>query len=574
MRSQPLGDQFYAEGSAWPEIADALVERAATMEDPKEGARTLGWATRGCMFLPTDLVRPDLSASLGHTRKEPFADAMAKHIELFRAWLTDRAPERRTAGAHALAWCVGVSAADARAALDQASRESNAAALATELLTLGVVLHRIGGGADPELTRAARELGAAKLSDKGALVRLCAATMLAFCDRSLARDAMTVVAEHVVKPSPLPAEWGWTMLLPPAMRSDSIACAVCCWVGTDAPEVAVHALAVKDLEGERPGFVNQVGEALVHMAFEVRGRAVPELGLVASELDGIEREAVGAFARDPLRRAQPALGKLALPVGADLGHFLPGDTLEWRPIPIEVDGQQRLWHFGRIWGEVVFGHVGIEDARNAIARALAPRDAVTLVTVFTRGRMPAYERIRDEAPWQRDQELALAVVGDAVERGFAIEDVIAIAREPGGLPAIATVAYLRFHRGAPRPDDHRVFVDGIEQAKCVEPLRSLVAALPPDTRCALLDAARVYPVSFALFDLCLDETNVRKLIGSGAASGADTRRRVVELLADAGDEHTIGILESLQFPNERQATAAAPVIAAALEALRARRPGG
>jgi hypothetical protein len=220
--------------------------------------------------------------------------------------------------------------------------------------------------------------------------------------------------------------------------------------------------------------------ALAHLAFEARGRVPPPYGLVASELDATQRLAVEAMGRRA-SQATTALRRLGLyadPHEDTVTPFLEATKPEWRPMAVEVDGQQRRWHFGPLWGATIFNQVSVPAARDAILAAMTPAEAVDLVTRFTDARMPAYEQIQEDAALERDQDLALAVIDAAVARGFDLDEMMraVAANTRSGLPAIAAVAYLRAHPGEVPAEFRGVIEAGLAQAQVAEPLHSLAAA--------------------------------------------------------------------------------------------------
>jgi hypothetical protein len=162
---------------------------------------------------------------------------------------------------------------------------------------------------------------------------------------------------------------------------------------------------------------------------------------------------------------------------------------------LDVNGHQRLWHWGPLWGATVSGQITIPAATAALLAVMTPAEAVQLVTHASSARMPAFARINDTMPfqragksadeqvkarslWERDQELALAVIDAAVARGFDLDDMMrAVAADRrAGLPAIAAVAYLRAHPASVPAEFERVIHEGLSQTRVDEPLVSLVAA--------------------------------------------------------------------------------------------------
>ncbi len=226
--------------------------------------------------------------------------------------------------------------------------------------------------------------------------------------------------------------------------------------------------------------------ALAHLAFEARDRLPPPYGLVASELDATQRVALEAMGR---RTPQAPLELQRVGLHANRGDadlvtdFLAGMMPEWRPMAVEVNGQERRWHFGPLWGATIFGQVSIEDARDAILATMTPAEAVDLVTRFTPARMTAYEQIkegRQPGVGARSGAGASHVIDAAVSlRGFDLDEMMraVAANKRSSLPAIAAVAYLRAHPDAVPAEFQAVIENGLSQTHVAEPLRALVGRL-------------------------------------------------------------------------------------------------
>jgi hypothetical protein len=507
----------------WPPVVDAMVSLAEGLSSATDAARVLGWARWSCGAPPTLLVRPDIAPSLVPVHREACLPAFEARAPLYRRWLGDASPERRAAGAHALAWCRSATLADVSLVLAGATAEPDGTALGSALVTLGVLVRRLDANAD-----AARAVAHDKLAHAEPFARACAAVALALMGETLSAEATSALTEVVLHPVPLPAGWGWRTAAKIAYESNALACAVLNWAPTLAADDAARALARVELpynaagEAMLAGVRERIGEeawrdfarakpqhagpceglimgALAHLAFETQGRALPPHGLVASELDATQRLALEAIGRrtpqapDALQR----VGLHASRADADLvTDFLAGTRPEWRPMTIEVDGQQRRWHFGPLWGATVFGRVSVPAAADAILAAMTPAEAVELVTRFSKARMTAYGQIKDYMPfqrasltadeqakaravWERDQELALAVIDSAVARGFDLDEMMrAVAVNTlDWLPAIAAVAYLRAHPDSVPAEFQRIIDDGLSQTRVDEPLVSLVARL-------------------------------------------------------------------------------------------------
>ena len=311
-----------------------------------------------------------------------------------------------------------------------------------------------------------------------------------------ATQALIDVAVEVVS---LPPGWGWSTESRAAYRSNALACGVLAWAETEAPERAVEALAQVEprLDPVReamrakapPGLAlpslfdpseEQSSDALAWLAFASRGFQPGRYGLIAAELDDVQRTAVAAMGRR-VPAAADALRRLGLFVRtqAEVERFLEGTVSEWRPIPVSVGGETRRWHFGALWGAAVFGEVDVLTLSEAVHAAMTPAEAVDAVTRFSVARMPAFERIEGPDAWRRDQELALAILDRAVGRGFDLRDMLAAvaADTRSGLPAIAALAWLRANPGEIAPEYRALVEAGVAQARVAEPLSSLAAVV-------------------------------------------------------------------------------------------------
>lgn len=486
-------------------VADALVDLAEALAHAGDAARVLGWTLWACTPSPIELVYPGFVAS--PYRIEACLPAFETRAPLYRRWLGDASPERRVAGAHALAWCRSATPADAALVLVGAAGERDARALGSALVTLGVLVRRLGAAADAD---AARPLALKMIHHADVFVRASAAAALALMKETLSAEATSALTEVVAHPGPLPAGWGWRTAGRTAHQSNSFGCAVLNWAPTSAAEEAARVLALVELphnpgaEAKLAALRKHVGEeayrdallakwehagpceglimgALAHLGFEARGYSPPLYGLVASDLDAMQRLTLEAMGRRT-PQAPWILERVGLNASAGdpdiVTDFLEGTKLEWRPISITVDGRVHHWHFGALWCATVLGAVSVSAATDAILAVTTPADAVDLVTRFESARKPAYDRIDDKVGWERDQELALAVIDAAVARGFDLDDMMrtVAANTHTGLPAIAAVAYLRAHPDYVPPEHWSIIEEGLEQTRVPEPLQSLVAA--------------------------------------------------------------------------------------------------
>jgi hypothetical protein len=490
----------------WSAVIGAMVSLAEALSQPGDAVRVLGWARWTGAPAPIGLVRPDLFPTLRPALREAGMPAFEAQAPLYRRWLCDASAERRAAAAHALAWCRGVTLADVDLLVGHATTELDGAALGSTLVTLGVLIHRFGSESE-----STRRLALQTLDHPDAFARACAATAQALTGATLSARATQALTDVVQSPVHLPVGWGWRASRSVAYESNALACAVLNWAATCAAEDAVCALARVALPYDAAGSAKleqirtHLGEdawreaaslrpqhhgpaeallagALAHLGFEARGRPAPAYGLVASELDPTQRLALEAMSRraPEAEHAWPRVGLHAKRNEDIVPAFLEGRTAEWRPIAIEIAGQQRHVHFGPLWSATVSAAVSVAAATRAIHAAMTPAEAVDLVTRFTGSRMPGYEQMSDSPfGWQRDQELALAVIDGAVVRGFDLDEMMkaVAANRRSGLPAIAAIAYLRSHPDNVPPEYQKVIDDGAAQTRVAEPLGSLVAQL-------------------------------------------------------------------------------------------------
>jgi hypothetical protein len=574
LRSASVSEAFLGEAEAWPEVAHALVLVSASLA-PKEGARTLGWLARGSAFYPNAIVRPDRSATLSHSCKPQFRQALAEHQEFFAEWLVDGSAERRAAAAYAIA-ASGASTAVQFEELQAAiKKESNATALASALLALGVVLFRRDNPQQSAIDDA-RSLALEKRRDKNALVRLTAVALLALSGSPLGADDLTQVLDHVRNPVALPGEWGWHSAQPPTMKSDWLALSLLCWASVEKPEPAIALLLEQKPKTSPLGFVTLMGEALLHLVFTARGRPLPRYVFVPAEADALERQVAVLLSEEPWSRSQLAERKLGLPRGAEqVAALFAGEALEYRPLAVPSLAEPRSWHFARIWAGVVFDELSPEAGCNAVVDSCSPTEAIALIALDGHAKLPAQAQVSDVEQWQREFTLALGVCAALRQRGFDVTSALE-ALETDRLVnlSVLAAAYLTDFGANLASEKITLVARGLAAARSTEPLLGLLARLPDGTRRQILHSTAINARTLPFVKTCLDAPIVRGLVlFATGAWGKDHTDAVLDILQQGGGE-TSSLLQSIEYPNEDFRIRSQGFVQKAVERLAAERPRG
>ncbi len=472
-----INEVVYAQSQLWPEVAEALVARAQAMST-KEGALTLGWLAPLSGLWPTLIVSPNRFPQLRWEERKDFVAVVERHLDLYRLWSKDASVDRRIAGTHLLAWCSNISADDASALIAVAAKEHDPSVVATDLLTLGVMHHRLRLPGD-----ALRDFATSHLAD-GDLVRLCAAIALAFVGQELGEEAILAMVDHVREPIPLPAPWQWMPL-----TSDALALAVLSWARTNAPETVLRRLAAVDFdlstlpqELQSRGARNAIAATILRLAFAGRGRALPPEGLAVSDLDELQRLTVETLVK--LEMGWPAFG---IREAEDLANYLAGSTLQWKPIPIIVDRREHLWHFARILGAVAFGGLDPAVARDAVLR-LSPADAADLATRWSSGRV--FLDPNTTTSDTRILDYCLSIVLGLRERGFDMDPIFRSAPSDPSKSSpdfgILAIACLQAHPGELDADFVPLVARAIAHGWWKDPLMDQVRRLPSSLQSLVL----------------------------------------------------------------------------------------
>jgi hypothetical protein len=475
---EKTGDEgvFSTEAGLWPTVADALIDR---------GCLTL--AARLCVFLPTDVVRPDRYPNLVNPTKEAFVRGVDARLPAIRAAL-DLAT---LPAAYLLAHCPSATADDARALVALARKERTGGTLATLLLATGIVKRRVGASLDDT-----RELAHGHVAHKNRLVALCAIALLALGGEPLGARELEILAEHVTDAAPVPAAWGWG-LVHPALRSDKLAVAILTWARCANAAPIVDKLLALDLSKEKLGYAFSIAEVLARVVTDKHGDHLSPEHTVLEDLDATARRAFRAERFQP--RVRVHMDECLGFGWGDLQRLIEGKEAAWRPVEVEVDGQKRRWHYFRTLASVLLGETSVAWAERTLLEKYPLADAVDLVARYTVIRERILKAHPDAA--EREQALALGVISGARDRGFDLE--AHAHRAAAGYPPnpelndakafYSPLSHLGIVllRSQPRPTTDTVALAGLSvaTAACVEPLLSALLALAADDRTAILRVA-------------------------------------------------------------------------------------
>jgi hypothetical protein len=557
---------FEVEGSLYPcpQAVDVLFERIGAMGG-EEAGRSLGWLSLASA--PPDLVaRPLDYPGLRDPLKNAARSAVEEHIAELRVWIRDESPERRAGSTYLLGLCTNATSKDAGTLLQGTDSDRNPAASATALLAAGVILRRSNEG---EARARCHSRAEGRLADKSPLVRVCAAAAVALVADSVSERAVKVLAEHIDKPVAVPPEWGWITAKPPSPRTDDLALRLLSWIRSDAPDAAVDALAAKPVAKLSQNTAGLVRDALVHMGVEATQGRVRPTELVGNELDARARKALSSVADGRFTQAHVDGWKL-LPTYAIAG-LLAEKAVEWRPLEIEVGGEKRRWSFNRIFSGVVLGEIAAEGALDVLTRSLAPDDLVGLITRATSIYSPLEDAtLRNAEACEREQRFALAVLEKLAAQDYDLERGFHVALTADGILATrVAAAILTFHPREVPAEYVPLVADAISATGSAEPLQSLLAALPPGVRRSILhheDANAGGAGAWPIWGANLDDVTVSKIVKHLIFEDRD-RKHAFEIFKRGG-ERVARLLESVKFDNKMLQSKAAPVIRAAVKAIR------
>lgn len=528
-----------------PEAVDVLFERVVAMADPQEAGRILGWISRTCAT-PLVMVGPP-----GHPELEPYREkareAVEAHIGEIREWLNDDTAERRTAAAHLLSLSTS-DEKDAETLLAMARRDPQPVPAATALLGAALMGRRLRRTKDE-----CASLAQLRLGDGYPLVRICAATAMAFADFTLPADAVQVLAEHATSPTSLPTEWGMHTSSPTAVRSDWIALELLTWVRTSAPEFAVDALESIPLGNEETEFSELVLSAYMHMAIEAKGGPVDALRLAASELDDLARRALTTVASGRFHAGWRELSP------DEIGALLAERDPEWRPMKVELEGRTRRLHFNALMAGVVLDGWPAGPIREALTGALDADTLARLVALPTATSATLGRRITTPIQERRQQQFAFETLLALEKHGYDLDALLREASVPGSRFLVSGIVLLIFHK-YPRsiPEGLRKFVEGaVSWAVSSEPLLGSMQALPHQEILLILHGANVgAPGAWSIWGLGLhDESVLHRLVADAiGATGQAHRTEVFEVLRH-GDAEVATLLKTITVTPYEQASA-------------------
>lgn len=488
LTSPPCEDATYGEAEYFPEVAHALLARAAAWTEPDDVVEAIRLCVRAAAFHPGCVLMVDRDPTLGFTVKNDLTVALEQHV----AWLREatRSPqlEVRVAAAHALWRCRNLGEDDITELVDRMAGERQAPALATFVIATALSLRRNESRASRELADRVRSAAQKTLAHKTPLVRSAAAIALALGDPAISRPALAALVSGLQANAPLPRPWGWSW---PLLANETTATLVGCvlpWVRPLEPSGMVDALLASKLPA------HELGPALIALGLEARGVPVHTLGVAREELDDEQRQLLLALSGERFEQEYDLVQRLGLWGSQDVEPFLAGTAPPWKPLEIEVDGTLRRWHFGRIWRARIHDLVTEPTAVEAIVRGLEP-EAVLSCMLAAGHRALVAKGPLGPAHWVRDQALVVAVLRALVAKAFDIGpalDAMATKSAPWDRPALAVC--LLSHFGAALPDAHDPVVQAAARtAKAPEPLGTLIGQLDPERQARLLAPAPPRP---------------------------------------------------------------------------------
>ena len=334
---------------------------------------------------------PTLLAVLDDTSKGKFLHVLDSHAKVFAAHLTSTCAALRSACANALGRCPSGTLEQAAVLLDRVAIETDSPARSAMLLAAGAIARRRRDRIGPIRDE----------NHSSPLVRGCSAAARVLVGEKLDLPATTSLAALVATPLEAPEEWGWGR---PGRPSSSIIIGerIFRWAVTDAPEVAVDALATI----AKP--TRHVAESLGHLAFD-DGKSIPRTGLARDELTKNQLRALPPFAQ-PME-AMVWLRRFCIYGEENVLAFLDGTPPHWKPLAVAWGGGHR-WHLWRLWREHVWGDVPRDVAVRAMIEGLGGEVLLDAITVGFHG---VFRSIEGGFPSETEHERDAALVVDVVE---------------------------------------------------------------------------------------------------------------------------------------------------------------
>jgi hypothetical protein len=449
-----------------PEVAKALLARADGWGDTPDAASAIALVVRASAIDPA----PTLLPTLDETSKPKFLGVLDAHAKVLAAHLESPCAALRSACANALGRCPSGTYDQAEALLHLAAGEGDPTARSAMLLSAGAIARRTRAPVRPSGDE----------SHDSPLVRGCLAAARALVGEKLDLSATASLAALVSTPSVAPDEWGWGRPGSPA-STIILGERLFRWLATDAPEVAIDALATV------PKPSRHVAESLVHLAFG-DGTRIPRTGLARDELTKSQLQAVRPFAQ-PMA-AMGWLRRFCLFGPENVPMFLEGTPPHWKPLDVDWDGGHR-WHLWRLWREHVWGTLPRDVAVRAMVVGLGD-SLLDAITVRYHGVYRSIEGgIPSEAEHARDAALIVEIVetlakagSDPMNRllGLAAE---ANQRDPTTLSIALLAAGRASHTEIPEALDP-LLRQGVLLASSRAPLSALLTLLPEARRNSIL----------------------------------------------------------------------------------------
>lgn len=377
--------------------------------------------------------------------------------------------------------------------------------------------------------------------------------------------ATRALVEPWIEALALPAAWGWR-----GLDATALAAAVLARLQTAAPDTAIDALESVRPDLSTPlrivqtsGVRHAIAGTIFRLAFDARGAPVPRTGIAASELDPTQRRAVEAAER--LRAPVPQL--CLRDVEDDVGLFLSGGSLHFRPIAIEHEGRVVRWHFARILGAIAYEEIPVTTALAAVV-ALAPEDAADLASRWSSGRVWLDQHVTDEAARGRILSFCLAVLERLRGRGLDLAALGRAALEDRSRSspdhAVLALAVIRASGGEVEEALIPLVARAAETGWWREALRAEVAALPAPIRARALAAMRPTELTLPLLAMGLDAATVQRI---ALTRWWDRPEAAIAVLATGGPE-VEAALRAMVYPNDTVRAWAAPFVESALAAWR------
>ncbi len=545
-----MEEGFLGEADAGAEIASALLDRAARFDDPSDKTQACAWLLRAAAFRPLCCVAPD-AARATFLPKADVVEFLARAREPFDTWLTSKPPQTRASAAVALCW-----SRESRIStwLPLAQAEKDSLARASLLLLLAAHSDRATGKLREEL--AALALASAKGKPSPLTFAACVlGSRLGRMNGTLSQ----AFAQHVMKGSVTPSEWGWFGADLKPIKTSVAALSVLRWAELEDAAPLVEGL----LKAKRPkarGDLLQLADALTWSAFEARTSPVPKTGVTAATLDPLQRRVIEALAEPAFQGLVPA--RLGLPgyYNSELLDFLAATELSWLPHPLSENDQP---HFSALAARVACGELKERNALKALLESTSAEDALRLACCHSSATGATTEALGADFNGLACNEFCLAVVAASEKSGANVQEVLAGFLDPRGnepyandklwanKPIIAC-ALLDRTKGAPSETLLQFLEDAISAASTAEPLLGRIRKLKPSVRAQLIGRLSASGNTVPFLALEINPASVSKLVRFAIGPWGSTEGpRVEDALVSMGDA-VLALIASADVPSEEQ----------------------